>query len=251
MLNKIIFLLLSILLLSSCVTTNKLNYLQESSSPYFREAITPEDYKVQIFDELYIQVITLDAVSSSLFNLGNSVQGVSSSKTYTIFEDGCIDFPFVGRIQVVDKSSREIAQIMKQSLVGYIKGDYDVQVRLGNSSFCVIGPGGKTGKYNIEKEKLNIFQALSIAGDLDDYADRARVKILRQTPQGTVLRTFNIKTKDIMKTEFFYVQPNDIIYVEYFRGQYFQMNSLMRGITLAATTITSIFAIDRIIQRLQ
>jgi polysaccharide export outer membrane protein len=252
MLKKLIFLLITgISLLSSCVTSSRLNYLQESSSPYFREAIIPDDYKVQIFDELFIQVITLDEISSSLFNLGNSVQGVSESKTYTIFEDGCIDFPFVGRIKVVDKTIREISGIVQDELKGYIKGDYNVQARLGNSSFSVIGPGGKVGRYEIEKEKLNIFQALSMAGDLGDYAERARIKILRQTPEGTQLRSFNIKTKDIMKTEFFYVQPNDIIYVEMFKGQFFQMNSLMTSLTLFTTTATTAFAILRLIDRVK
>jgi len=251
MLKKITFLLTSILLLGSCVTSSRLNYLQESSSPYFREAITPDDYKMQIFDELYIQVITLDETSSQLFNLGNSVQGVSASRTYTIFEDGYIDFPFVGRIHVVGRTSREISDIVKNSLTGYIRGDYDVLVRLGNSSFSVIGPGGRVGKYDITKEKLNIYQALAIAGDLGDFADRARIKILRQTPNGTQLRMFNVKTRDIMKTEFFYVQPNDIIYVETFRGQFFQVSSLGTGVAILTTTAATVFSVIRLVERLK
>jgi polysaccharide export outer membrane protein len=250
MLKKILFFLTVSAVLSSCVTSKKLNYLQESSSPYFREAITPEDYKMQIFDELYIQVITLDETSSQLFNLGNSVQGATESSTYTIFEDGNIDFPFVGQISVVDKTAREIESIVKTSLTGYIKGDYDVLVRLGNSSFSVIGPGGSIGKYDIVKEKLNIFQALALAGDLGDYADRARLKILRQTPEGTQLREFNVKTRDIMKTEFFYVQPNDIIYVEMFRGQFFQIGSLTSAVALVTSAAATVYSIVRLAERL-
>ena len=251
MLKKILFFLTIVAVLSSCVTARKLNYLQDSSSPYFKESITPEDYKMQIFDELYIQIITLDAASSQLFNLGNSVQGVTASSTYTIFEDGCIDFPFVGKIRVVDKTSREISTIVQKALTGYIKGDYDVLVRLGNSSFSVIGPGGNVGKFDITKEKLNIFQALAMAGDLGDFADRARIKILRQTPEGTQLRVFNIKTRDIMKTEFFYVQPNDIIYVEMFRGQFFQAMSLGSVISMLTATGATVYSIIKLASRIK
>lgn len=76
----------------------------------------------------------------------------------------------------------------------------------------MLGKAGQ-GRHAMPLHKLNIFQALAISGAFDKFGDRTRVKIIRQTPNGTEVKTFDIRSKDIVDSEYYYIQPNDVIYV--------------------------------------
>jgi polysaccharide export outer membrane protein len=115
--------------------------------------------------------------------------------------------------------------------------DCDIDVKLVNSYFTVIGDAG-TGRYSIPKEKLNVFQVLAISGDLKPYSDRAKIHVLRPTPNGTQIKTFDVRSKDIINSDFYYIRPNDVIYVQSYNGQFFKFESFSSVITTIATTMS-------------
>lgn len=236
------FILLSILCFS-CVTPRKTHYLQnpDKGIASYPEVYTPADYLIQNSDELNIRVITLDPESKKIFNSSNSSSSnTGSSKglyTYTVYEDGTIDFPYVGTVPVSGKTTRQIKIALEDTLRSYIK-DCSVEVRLVNSYFNLLTES-KAARYKIVKEKMTIFEALAVGGDLGQFSDRKRVKILRQQQNGeTSMKEFDLRSKDIIGSEFYYIQPNDIIYVKAFNGQFFRINSFLTALGVTTTTIS-------------
>lgn len=231
---------------TSCVTPRKTHYLQEPSKSIadYPEVYTPADYQIQKSDELDIKVTTLDPESKKIFNSSNSTGGSSYQTTnqkdlytYTVYDDGTIDFPYIGAIEVAGLTTREAKQKIEEKLTEYIK-DCSVDVRLVNSYFNVICHD-KAGRYLITKEKMTIFEALAVAGDLSEYSDRKNVQLIRQNLDGTTtIKKFDLRSKSIIGSEYYYIQPNDILYVKAFGGQYFRINRFLTALGVTTTTIS-------------
>lgn len=241
-----VFTLIMILVLPSCVTPRKTRYLQEPDNyvPAYPEYHTPADYQVMKSDELNIRVITLDPESRKIFNTSSDASSSSSLSsaykglyTYTVYEDGTIDFPYIGAIPVAGKTTRQIKKEIEEQLREYVR-DCSVEVRLVNAYFNLLTEGSAS-RHALTKEKMTIFEALAVGGDLSRYADRQHVKVLRQLPSGeTEIKEFDIRSQDILGSEYYYIQPNDIIYVKAFKGQFFRIDSFLTAIGITSTTIS-------------
>lgn len=229
--------------LSSCVTNKRLRFMQEPGHgiPAYEKMVTPEDYRVQVMDELSINIITMDPQMNELFNLASSG---AEGGTYSINDDGNIIFPYVGPVYVLNKTTREIKTAIADMLSSFVKMDYSVTVELSNSYFSILGEA-KNGRFALTKERMSVFQAIAQAGDLGDYADRAHIKLLRNTPNGPVIKEFDIRSKDIVDSEYYYIQPNDVIYVQLFNGQYFQINSFTAWFSFITTIVSLSYVILR------
>lgn len=241
MIKKLAYIFILILLISSCVTSRRVNYLQKLSDsiPAFLSQDSME-YKLMVGDKLYIKISTLDENSIKLFSGGGS-SGMDASSdlfSYTILPNGNIKFPYLGNIKIIGLTTRQAKDTIRSKLKTMIP-DCDIDVKLVNASFTVIGVAG-SGKYNIRAEKLNLFQALALSGDLQPFSDRTKIHILRQNIDGkTQIKTFDIRNKDIINSEFYYIQPNDIIYVQAFSGQFFGIGSF----AAVVSTVTSMFSL--------
>jgi polysaccharide export outer membrane protein len=105
-----------------------------------------------------------------------------------------------------------------------------------NNYVSIIGEVQNPGKYPIYKNRLNIFQALAMAGDLDRYSNRQKIQIIRQTPDGNTVKEFSLKDRSIIGSQFFYVMPNDVIYAPPMKGRFFQMESFPYTVILSTIT---------------
>lgn len=235
--------------LTSCVLSHKLNYLQEDKKlPEYSDSLKFEDYRLQRGDYVYVYVSAVDLDMADMFNgnsgsgyglYGNSLTSENANSRlymYSVDEDGCIDYPYVGRVQVLDSTLRSVKLVLHDKLSTMLNG-FSVEVRLANRSFSVIGEAG-TGKYQIPKEKLTIFEALAMSGDLQAYSKRSKIQIIRQTSKGTVVKTFDIRTRSIVDSEFYYIQPNDVIYVPFDDAKTMGANHVTSVISLTMSTIS-------------
>ena len=234
-LQRYIYILIALTLaLSSCVTSRKTNYLQSpkagvKSYEQLDSTLLKQEYRLQVGDQVYISIASPNEEASKIFsssatNIMGNAEVVSEMFSYTIYADSCIDFPFVGTIKLAGLTTREAKLMMTEKLQEYVP-ECDVDLRLTNSYFTFIGQAG-TGKYPIARERLTIYQALAISGDLKPFSDRKKVR---------EVRTFDLRSKDIINSEFYYIRPNDIIYVPSFNGQFFGITSF----TSLLSTITS------------
>ncbi len=228
------------LLLSSCVTTKKTTYIQGNTENELIKTTLHEAYKIQVSDNLFIKVITPDPMWATMFN---SLPTTSSSITiteqsadiisYSVSSKGTIDMPYIGEIVVAGKTLQEINEILEKALVDYIS-DFDVTVKLVNNYVSLIGEVTTPGRYTIYKDQMTIFQALALANDVDVYSDRHEVQIIRETPDGTIVKDFNLTKPEIFHSDFYYVMPNDVIYVKPMKGKFFKMESFPFSTILSA-----------------
>lgn len=230
--TKPLILLASILFMASCVTKKQVTYLQEPGKdiPNY-ESFKPDNYKIQQGDELYINVEPLveeerGFLSSSRQLSGGSMVGRTLSLlSYLVYDDGTIDFPYVGTIKVEGLTTREIRSKISKILGEYLMEEAKVTVKLVNRFVSIIGDVRNPGRYEVFEEQLTIFQAIAMAGDVTSYGDRGKIKIIRKVGEETIIKEFDMRSTEIIGSEFYYVAPNDVIYIEKIRGQFFRFDN--------------------------
>ncbi|MCM1035142.1 MAG: polysaccharide biosynthesis/export family protein [Paludibacter sp.] len=241
-------------LLGSCVTARKVNYMQEADKriPAYADTLSYVDYQLRKGDRLYIHVYSIDKKTADLFNggLSNSRQLLRNSSvssnidlyTYLIDNEGCITFPTIGKVSVRGLTTRQVKHVLEDKLASVIRKQGEmtalsVEVQIVQRYFSVIGAQA-SGRFQINKEKITIFEALAMARDIADFGDRSKVHIVRETEDSTLVKTFDVRSADIINSEFYYIEPNDVIYVQKIKGQAFGINSAAAGVSVAATTIS-------------
>ena len=212
------------LLLSSCNSYKKVPYLQDSdvvnsiqkNLPVYKAKIMPNDL-------LTITVNTTDPEVAAPFNL--TVQSsVSAARTsliqqptlqqYLVNDDGSIDFPVLGRLQIGGLTKREAENMIREKLGGYLKEIPIVTVRMTNYNISVLGEVARPGMFTINDEKVNIFEALALAGDLTIWGRRDNVKLIRDDAAGQrEVITLNLNNTDIVRSPYYYLQQDDILYI--------------------------------------
>ena len=244
-------------LLSSCVTARKVNYMQEPDRkiPSYADTLSFEDYQLRIGDRLYVYVYSLDEKIQQMYNAGGSnasqmrqqlghggnMYGSYDLYTYLIDEEGNIDFPTIGKQYVRGLTTREVKHKLESELGTLLKeipgySTISVEVNIVNRSFSIIG--AQSGRYMINKEKLTLFEALAMAGDLGEFNSRKEIKIVREKEGVTTIKTFDARSKDIVNSEFYYIEPNDIIYIRQIPGYSFGINHVTTVIGVTAATIS-------------
>lgn len=243
----------------SCVTSRKVNYMQEPGKhkiPSYADTVDYEEYKVRVNDRLYIYVYSLDENIMKMYNAGTGTQSRSYMQqqmmngtgrttnelyTYLVDMDGNIDFPTIGKVHVEGLTTRETKWKMEEELSSLLKeipgySTISVEVNIVQRTYSLIGV--KSGRYPIQKEKLTIFEALAQMNNLQTFSDRARVKIIREINGETTIREFDLRSKDIINSEFYYIEPNDIIYVRELTGKAFGLTSAAAGLAVVSTTLS-------------
>ena len=241
--------------LSSCVTSRKVNYMQEPDKriPSYADTLSFEDYQLRVNDRLYIYVYSLDEKITALYNSGmsnqnmrqqmrsNSTYGSNELYTYLVDIEGNIDFPTLGKVQVLGLTTREVKRKLEDELGQLMKDipgyqTISAEVNIVQRSFSIIG--AQSGRYAINREKMTIFEALAMAGDLGEFSDRSQIKLVREKDGVTTIKTFDVRSKDIINSEFYYIEPNDIIYIRQIPGKSFGINSAGTAVGVVASTIS-------------
>jgi len=241
-----LLLMLSLFLISACVTNKKLTYLQYAGLPSQTAdtivSVTPASYKVLPYDNLHIRVITPDPQWAVMFNtmpVTNASVSVTEQSadliSYPVDSSGSILLPYAGKLSVSGKTLDDISSDVEIALKRYI-ADPSVSVKMINNYVSLIGEVNMPGRYPIYKDRLNIFQALAMGGDLSEFSDRHKVQIIRQVKGGNIIKEFCLTDRTIMTSEFYYVMPNDVIYAMPIKGRFFKMNEFPYTIILSAVT---------------
>ena len=222
----LVFLVLSLLLLStSCISTKKLSYLQEEKASV--DSIVEvhrlnKPYRVQVGDLLSIRVKALDQDIVGMFNPideGN-VNATGEERMYydgfSVDEHGNIRVPTLGEVNVMGYTVEEIRERIEERLLSeYFKQEANifVTVKLAGIRYTTIGEIG-AGSNVLYKERVTIMEAIANAGGISDVGNREDVKILRQYPHGEEVHHIDLTNLDAVKSEYYYIQPNDLIIVD-------------------------------------
>ena len=220
--NKQIFLLLIFCLAFSCKPKKNMIYM---SNHNFDQEVNQARYtglRIKEADVLSISVSAFDELAIKPFNTNTVAttndtekEGDSGSGSYIVSPEGYITMPVLGKIYCLGMTKKQLKEDLEERLKTYLT-DPMVDVRLTNFSISVLGAVGSPGQKNSNKENLNLFQALALAGDMSPSADRTNVKLLRYSEenQKDTLISLDFSEASIVKSPYYYLQQNDILYVE-------------------------------------
>ena len=206
-----IFLLLMGIMLTSCMSTKKVTYFQNLDNVDLSKTTGLYDAKIMPKDILSITVHTLTPEASEAFNLKGSTSG------YLVDNEGKIDFPVVGTLNLGGMTTKEAAALIKSKIVPYMSASENpiVQVRMSNYKYAMLGGIKAPGVYTAPNEKISIVEAIARAGDLDLYGQRDKIFLIRENAQGQrEYHQLNMNDAEIFNSPYFYLQQNDIVYVE-------------------------------------
>lgn len=215
------FLVVLVILLSSCGGNRNLVYFSDMSSS---EPAAPiknfTSPKIQPDDILTITVSSLSPESNVLFNNvllpQNGNVGMLAEKInegYLVDKNGAINFPVIGRITLGGLTKEEAQEKMTDLIKTQVKNPI-VNVRFKNFKVTVIGEVMKPASFVVETEKINVLEALGLAGDMTVYGRRENVLIIREKDGVRTATRLNLNNKSVLSSPYFYLQQNDIVYVE-------------------------------------
>lgn len=238
--------------LSSCLTNKDLVYLQGEKKElnneiYYKELAKP--YRVQIGDVLKINVKALDDELVDIFNpTGDGGQTNGQAGLYftgfTIDLHGDIEFPILGRMNVLGLTTEEIEERVKVELLKkYFKDTADVfiTVKLSGLRYVTIGEISSKGVKTLFQDRVNIIEAIANAGDILPAGNRKDVLIVRQYPDGQRIHHIDLTTIEAINSPYYYIKPNDIILVKPLKRKAWGVGAGQNAVQ-TISTIASIFS---------
>ena len=212
--------------ITSCVPYKDTVYLQNKETALDTTQVLVEKqkpYRVQINDILNIRVKALDQDNVQIFNpIGDQNLNAGREERayfdgFTVDLHGDIRVPTLGKIHVLGYTTEEIEQLLEEKLlVEQFKetANVFVTVKLTGLRYSINGEVAGPGTKVLYQERVNIFQAIANSGEIKDTGDRKDVMIIRQYPQGQQIHHLDLTDVNVMKSPYYYVQPNDMIYVK-------------------------------------
>ncbi len=222
--RSFLFLFAALSALSSCVSTKQMSYLQEHEKEVdsiIQVERLKKPYRIQVGDLLSIRVKALDQDIVGMFNpVGEANPNATTEEAvyfdgFTVDDHGNIRVPTMGEVNVLGFTEEEVRKKIEEKLLEeYFKEEANifVTVKLAGIRYTTLGEIGE-GSQVVYKEQLSIMEAIATAGGISDYGDRENVQIIRQYPQGEEVHVVDVTDIDIMKSPYYYIQPNDMIVV--------------------------------------
>ena len=239
---------------ASCVPQKKMLYLKEAqmaaeniSKEYVNDRTV--DYKLQPGDNLYIRFLnTIDQNSAAALAGENSARNYMSSEasiylqSYTLDEDGYIEMPLTGKINLKNMTVDQAKEKLQEEVSKFVN-QTTLIVKLSNFNLTVLGEVSKPGMYKVYQSQINLFEAIALAGNMTNFAQKDNVKIVRQTNNGSEIITVDMGQADILSSPYYYLKPNDIIYIEPLKIKQwgftsFPYSTVISVVSLAVTLIT-------------
>jgi polysaccharide biosynthesis/export protein len=238
--------------LNSCVTQRDLEYMKKDRhTPVAIKEAQFSEYKLQPTDALYIQINSLDDAASNVFAQSggsqNSLDQYSAYlSSYTVDQEGFVQLPVIGKIKASGKTTVQVTELIRDSVKNILSLPV-ITVKLVNQYVSVLGEVRVPGHYVYSQDKFTVFNALGLAGDISAYGNRKQVTLIRNENGKTVRITFDLTSPDILTSDYFYIQPNDLIYVKPMRKRIWGMETI--PFVLIFSTITTGLLIYTIIQQ--
>ncbi len=237
------FTLSLVIAISSCVSKKELVYLQnnEFSSLYPTEIKNRRpEYRIQPNDVLHVTIQNPDAETYSFFNPGNQEMGPRGGNEailflmgYSVNSAGTINIPLLGQVKVVNLTMEEATNIIQNEVDKYLRNS-SVNVKLVSFKISVLGEVNQPGYYYVYNGQCTVLEALGLAGDMTQFGNRKDVKLVRQTETGVETILLDLTSSDLMNSKYYYMLPNDVLYVEPSSVQVRRSNFQPVGIAFSA-----------------
>lgn len=222
MFKTLSILLLTLTLLISCSTRKKMVYFQTAGAA---AATAPANY-TPIFkkdDFLSVIVTAEDPETAVAFNfppltgqqgmIGGYMQGVPVRAGYLVDQQGNVDLPIIGKIQVEGKDRMTLTEELQDKYKEYLKHPV-VNIQIQNFKITVLGEVARPGTFQIPNERITLLEAIGLAGDLRITGERQNVLVIRDRNGEKTEYRLDLTTKDVLTSPVYYLEQNDVVYVE-------------------------------------
>ena len=216
---------IALISISSCGTTKEVTYLQDLDQIEDNAIQLDKSIKIQPKDQLSISVSCQDKEFSLMFNLptvyyqndSEITANLSGQKmlNYSVDEEGMIEFPILGKIHVAGLNRWELQEKIKHDIIEKkLLKDLVVTVEFANFKISILGEVTNPGSYKINGDKVTILEAISLAKDLTIYGRRDQVYVIREENNERTTYKADLRSTDLFKSPVYYLQQNDIVYVQ-------------------------------------
>ena len=212
--------------MAGCTSYKSVPYLQNPEAVNSYEGTLPlYDAKIMPKDLLSITINTTDPQAAAPLNLtvqtplNTALANINTTtqptlQQYLVNNKGEIDFPVIGTLQVGGPTKDEAEDLIRERLKPYLKEEPIVTVRMANYKISVLGEVARPGSFTISNEKVNVLEALAMAGDMTIYGVRDDVKLIREDINGKrEIVNLNLNNAEIVTSPYYYLKQNDILYV--------------------------------------
>ena len=250
---------------TSCVPVESLIYLQPDEDMLEEvHEYDKQEYQLQTNDILDVKISSLNPEVNALFNastMGTMQVAQATAQTggdlfyingYSIDQDGKIDIPFVGKVDVLGLTLNEAHSAVNVK-VSELFTNYHLQVKLGGVRFSALGEFNRPGKHVVMQNQVTIFEAIALGGDLSLVANREQIRLIRQHPEGTKIHSINLLDESVVGSPYYFIQPNDVLYAEPLPQRSWgigitgaqTLNTIVSTLSTSAALILSIISLSR------
>ncbi len=237
---------LFLLLLTSCYYNKKLVYLQRqrfSSGPVNTVSNDQTQYRIQPNDVLSVKVKSAtDPLVSDIFNItpgqGSMFMGSPGSlylDGYCVDNNGQITLPVIGTLTVKDMRLDEIQLVVQKNVQKYLN-NATVMIKLVSFKVTVLGEVNNPGYHYVFNNQCTVLEALGLAGDMTRFGNRKNVKLIRQIDHQSKVVLLDLTDFSLLSSEYYYLMPNDVLYVEPLRANARRLNLDLLGVVFSAAT---------------
>lgn len=233
-----------LILLSSCSARRNLVYFSDLTGKSGESQIITNDIepKIQANDLLSITINTLSSESNVLFAVNSNnmnKNGYSEKEGFRVNKLGNVNLPVAGNINLQGLTIEEAQQTVVKSLNNYVK-DPIVNIQFLNFRVTVIGEVNHPSTFTMTNEKMNLLEALGMAGDMTAYGKRENVLLIREIEGKRTVIRMNLNKGNILNSPYFYLKQNDIVYVEPDKAKALDFSPNNRLMPLVVATISAV-----------
>ena len=221
---RLLSVLLLLPLLFSCGTVKNVKYFDNLQDSIISRQVDMIEPVINKNDILSIAVTSLSPEASAMFNMPNLPGGVAfgsgtsslgNTAGYIVTEDGFIQFPVLGQIKVAGLTKKQISQnITNQLIEKKLLLDPIVGVRQLNFHVTVLGEVARPTVITVPNEKINLLEAIGMAGDMTLYANRQNVMLIREENGDKIVRRINLNSSQTLSSPYYYLRSGDVVYAE-------------------------------------
>ncbi len=247
---RIIAIVVLVGLFSSCVSHKKITYFNDIAESAGGEIAFPDApiLQLQANDIVEIEISSISSETSQFFSRsGSDVDKKYAGNTYQIATDGSIDLPLVGSVHIGNMSTDEAQDVIHEALLQYLQKP-TVNLRLVSFRITVLGEVETPGVYDVPGAQVSVLEALGYAGDMTIYGKRDNVMLIRNYEGAKIYQRINLNSSEFMSSQFFYLQNNDVLYVEPSKGATSKDDNAYRILPLVLSTLTFLIVLIGVMQ---
>lgn len=245
--TKTVIALLVMSLLASCVGKRSINYLHDGSLSSTSKLFPNRkfEYRIQVNDVFSIRVLGLDEDNARLFNVESVNNGLALNDAalyvngFSVDKAGNVQLPSVGKVKLQGLTVNEAQELLQRKINDYF-ANATVILKLVSFRVSVLGEVQRPGTYFVYNNQITLLEALSQAGGPTEMGDKRHVTLMRQSDQGTQALYMDLGKADVLSSEYYYLLPNDVVYVPALGARPQRMNLDLLGVLFAAISAAAL-----------